>query len=148
MSANKNDFRNGHCGLSVTMQVQPGVNCEAGEMVPYHKCQNPSLRPWPSFGTYLPTLSQQPKQAHPGGKLRVKGGGGGWSCDPEGPRVWALLNLPAAVPVSCSWTGNRLPQERKIAFCVCSLLWLAPYVCEEHFILLIVLVTCCKDYAC
>ena len=58
------------------------------------------------------------------------------------------------VSESCTWTGNHAPQERAIAFYASSLLissslpWLAPHVSEEHLILLIVLVTSCKDYAC
>lgn len=58
------------------------------------------------------------------------------------------------VSESCTWTGNHAPQETEIAFCTSSLLIssslprLTPHVSEEHFILLIVLVTSCKDYAC
>lgn len=57
VSANKNDFRNGYFGLSITTQVQPGVRSNAGQTAPapYQIC------PW-VFPLHLPPPT--PKQAH------------------------------------------------------------------------------------
>lgn len=53
VSANKNDFRNGYFGLSITGQVQPGGRSNAGWTVSHQRSKNPQMCPWP-FPLCLP----------------------------------------------------------------------------------------------
>ena len=85
ISANKNDFKNGHFGLSITRQVQPGGWSNTRYRVSHPRSKNPQMFPWP-FPLCFPP--------HPVISQAGACGGGGY--------FWNMVCVPACwVAQSC-----------------------------------------------
>lgn len=131
VSANKNDFRNGYFGLALTMQVQPGAQSHAGFTGPHHKSTSPGC------------AHDHPRPPPPRSCLPTQG----LRSEYKAERNECLCLRAALGQVTvCPGRGKLLCVSGLLI--ASSRLQLRPYVLEERFILLIVLVTSCEDYAC